>query len=519
MEDCPPDDELIAFALGKLSEARLPAFHTHLDDCPTCQRVLAETARAITTAATAAMSDDIDWNTTFQRGTLVAGRYVISRFIARGAMGEVYEAYDRELAERVALKTVASTVSDNARAVRRLRAEAQLARRVNHPNVCRIHDFGTHVMPSGGGQIHFLTMEFVEGETLGQRIRLGGALPLAEALETARELLQALKAAHAAGVLHRDFKSDNVMLKWGAAERASAIVLDFGLARSVDHQPALSGSPPTFVGTFGYMAPELLEGMPHSTASDVYAFGVVWFEMLTGRVPFEGAATPALALKCLQSPAPAPSSSNATIPRELDTLVLGCLERSPAARFRTANEVLQAIDALGAAAISSSFRPVSASTGTRVDRGRSTLGLPGWVIGSAVAFALLAIAIAFWLAQPRVDGRAPQAQHAIPSDMPPATEMPAPAPEPAPPALATPPAPRASAMGDTSPVAPHRETPARSAKNVRVPRPASSAVPGAAPAPSVDTPVASPTAVAAMSATAPPASSAPPASGLGAPQP
>jgi tRNA A-37 threonylcarbamoyl transferase component Bud32 len=512
MEDCPPDDELIAFALGKLSEARLPAFHTHLDDCPTCQRVLAEAARAVATAATASMSDDMDWNTTFRRGTLVADRYVISRFIARGAMGEVYEAYDRELAERVALKTVASTVSDNARAVRRLRAEAQLARRVSHPNVCRIYDFGTHVMPDGGGQIHFLTMEFVEGETLGQRVRLGGALPLAEALETARELLQALRAAHGASVLHRDFKSDNVMLKWGDAERASAIVLDFGLARAVDHQPAVSGSRPTFVGTFGYMAPELLEGMPHSTASDVYAFGVVWFEMLTGQLPFEGAATPALALKCLQSPAPAPSSINTSIPRELDTLVLGCLERSPAARFRTVKEVLLALDALGAAAISSSFRPVSASTATRGDGGRSTLALPAWVIGTAVALAALAIVVAVWLARPRVDGRALQAQHAIPSDMPPATE--APAPQPTRLALVPPPAPSASASGEAPRVAVHDSAPARTATNVHASHPSPTALrPPPAPA---NTPAPTPTVTASTSAT-PPASSS--ASVVGAPAP
>ncbi len=113
-------------------------------------------------------------------------------------MGEVYEAFDRELQERVALKTVTSTACDNASAVRRLKAEVQLARRVSHPNVCRIYDFGTHVMPDTGAHISFLTMEFVEGETLGQRVRLRGALPVEEARLLGRQLLHGLSAAHEA---------------------------------------------------------------------------------------------------------------------------------------------------------------------------------------------------------------------------------------------------------------------------------------------------------------------------------
>jgi len=359
MEPCPPDEELIAFALGKLDDARLPAFHDHLDVCATCQQVLAEAAHAYSTAMTAPLSQDTDFNTTFQPGAVVADRYVISRFIARGAMGEVYEAYDRELSERVALKTVASTACDNLRAVRRLRSEVQLARRVSHPNVCRIYDFGTHVMRDTGVQLHFLTMEFVEGETLGQRIRLGGALPPVEALELARELLFALRAAHGAGVLHRDFKSDNVMLKLAPVERESAVVLDFGLARDVDQAPPASVSQPTFVGTFGYMAPEVLEGMPHSTASDVYSFGVVWFEMLTGQLPFEGATSPARALQCLEAAPPAPSSLNGKVSRDIDELVSRCLARAPEERFSTVSEVLDALDALDGRRISS-MRPVTA---------------------------------------------------------------------------------------------------------------------------------------------------------------
>jgi len=390
MDPCPPDEELIAFALGKLEEAQLPAFHDHLDVCATCQQVLAEAAHAVATGMTAPLSEDADFNTTFRPGTVVAGRYVISRFIARGAMGEVYEAYDRELTQRVALKTVASTACDNVRAVRRLRSEVQLARRVSHPNVCRIYDFGTHVLRDTGIQLHFLTMEFVEGETLGQRVRLGGALPPAEALDVARELLFALRAAHGAGVLHRDFKSDNVMLKLGPVERASAVVLDFGLARDVDQSAPASVSQPTFVGTFGFMAPEVLEGMPHSTASDVYSFGVVWFEMLAGQLPFEGASSPARALQCLEVAPPPPSSFNATVAPEIDELVLRCLARAPADRFSTVSEVLDALDALDGRRISS-MRPVTARARDAAPTAQRARLLP------ALALVALAAAAAYWI--------------------------------------------------------------------------------------------------------------------------
>ena len=349
--NCLSDEEVLAFAIGRLPESQLASAHLHLDQCETCQRLLSEAAHALATAATAPLheTDDLCWNTTFRPGTLVGQRYLIRQFIARGGMGEVYEAFDRELQERVALKTVTSTACDNPTAVRRLKGEVQLARRVSHPNVCRIYDFGTHVMPRTGAQISFLPMEFVDGETLGQRVRLAGAIPVDEARQLARELLLGLCAAHDAGVLHRDFKSDNVMLRAGAGDESSPLILDFGLARALDRDPrrGQSSSSSTLVGTFDYIAPEQLEGKPHSTASDVYAFGIVLFEILTGELPFEANSSPAIAaLERLQRAAPAPSSKNPRVPPDLDELVLHCLRRSPKDRYRTPAEVLRVLDEL-----------------------------------------------------------------------------------------------------------------------------------------------------------------------------
>jgi serine/threonine-protein kinase len=149
--------------------------------------------------------------------------------------------------------------------------------------------------------------------------------------------------------LHRDFKSDNVMLRSEAGAEISPLILDFGLARALDQESRAGGSSgnPTLLGTFGYIAPEQLEARPHSKASDVYAFGIVWFEMLTGELPFESSSSPALAvLERLKRDAPAPSSRNPQVPRDLDEIVLGCLRKSPTDRYRTAGEVLAALDAI-----------------------------------------------------------------------------------------------------------------------------------------------------------------------------
>jgi serine/threonine protein kinase len=350
VESCLSDEDIVAFAQGGLPSGRLPEIHAHLDACETCQRLLTEAVRALATAATAPETsrDGTRWNTTFQPGVVLAKRYRIKHFIARGGMGEVYEAFDEDLQQRVALKTVAAAASDHPDAVRRLKGEVQLARRVSHPNVCRIYDFGTHAM-SDGTQLSFLTMEFVEGETLGQYIRLGGALALSEARALARQMLLGLGAAHDAGVLHRDFKSDNVILRPDGAARVTPLILDFGLARALDHesQNSSNGSNPALVGTFSYLAPEQLEGKPHTRASDLYSFGVVWFEMLTGELPFDPGSSPAVAaLQRLRKLAPAPSGKNPEVTSELDALVLRCLRRSPRDRFETAADVLVALDAL-----------------------------------------------------------------------------------------------------------------------------------------------------------------------------
>ncbi|HWE28084.1 MAG TPA: protein kinase, partial [Polyangia bacterium] len=272
-------------------------------------------------------------------GRQLAGRYRIVRFIARGGMSEVYEAEDLELGERLALKVLLRESDDDRRALERFKREVQLARRVTHPNVCRIFDFG--IDTAGSAPIAYLTMELLDGESLRERLTRG-AMTVADALPVVVALAEALHTAHEAGVIHRDFKSSNVMLVGNRV-----VVTDFGLARpserlmddsSLSRDKALIGSPK-------YMAPEQVEGLPVTQAADLYALGVVAFEMLTGRLPFVGETPLQSALKRLVEPPPSLRSVVRDVPESWDAAVTRCLARDPQARFVDARDFVHALRA------------------------------------------------------------------------------------------------------------------------------------------------------------------------------
>ncbi len=214
-------------------------------------------------------------------GTVLAGRFELRRFIARGGMGVVYEAEDRMLRARVAVKVLLGAVPD---AEERIRREVLLARAVAHPNVCRVYELFAHSCEVG--QLLFLVMELLEGETLTREIARRGRFRPDEAEPLLRQMAAALGAAHAHGVLHRDFKSSNVLLVPQPDGRTRVVITDFGVARAVrEGQRALTCTG-SYVGTPAYMAPEQAQGSPLGPAADVYALGVVAYEMLTGELPF-----------------------------------------------------------------------------------------------------------------------------------------------------------------------------------------------------------------------------------------
>jgi serine/threonine protein kinase len=244
------------------------------------------------------------------------------------------------------LKTPLSTSSDDPSALRKFFDEARNADRITHPNICRIHALQEHRDAAGDHpSVLFFTMEFIDGETLAARLRRS-PLPLAVTRVIARQLLEGLRAAHEKRVLHLDFKSDNVMLRRSGSP-LEAVIMDFGLSRQRDAvlraSQYLRG-----IGTVRYMALEQLEGQRNlGPAVDVYAFGVVLFEMLTGRLPFMESSLGAMLLKQQRERPPLPSTLRSGLSSTLDGFVMKCLNRAASRRFEDAGAALAAFDRLG----------------------------------------------------------------------------------------------------------------------------------------------------------------------------
>ena len=288
--------------------------------CPACgARVDASQVATLTVAAADRLpsSDALD-GAQFIPGTMLAGRYRIVGLLGRGGMGEVYRAEDLTLGQAVALKFLPQEVTHRADRLARFHQEVRLARQVSHPNVCRVHDIG-----ETGGQ-HFLSMEYIDGEDLASLLRRIGRLPSDKALELARQLCAGLAAAHDRGVLHRDLKPANVLIDG----RGRARIADFGLADFADQRRDAH----EIAGTPGYMAPEQQEGREVTTRTDVYALGLVLYEMFTGKraLAIDGALPGGRA----QNGAP-PGSPSAHVPDldpAIDRVIDRCLERDPARR-------------------------------------------------------------------------------------------------------------------------------------------------------------------------------------------
>ncbi len=281
--------------------------------------------------------------TTFKAGEIVASRWKIVRFLAQGGMGEVYEAEDIELGERVALKTVRPEVAEEAGTLDRFKREIQLARKIAHPNVCRLFDLGFHTRGEGERteRVVFLTMELLEGEPLAQRIGKG-PMPLAEARAIATQVAAALDAAHAAGIIHRDLKPDNILIvAEGGVTRA--VVTDFGLARTHTGTDAFRTGTGGFLGTPAYMAPEQVEAGVLGPAVDVYAFGILLYELATGQLPFAAETPLALAVRRLTHPPIPPTTYRTDLDPRWERAILRCLERQPERRYARAGDAVAAL--------------------------------------------------------------------------------------------------------------------------------------------------------------------------------
>jgi eukaryotic-like serine/threonine-protein kinase len=285
---------------------------------------------------------------TWAAGQTVAARYRIERFIRAGGMGEVYEAFDTMLEQRVALKTIRAGVEGAPRNLQRFKQEIALAREVTHPNVCRVFDVAEHRDPQTGAGMLVLTMEFVPGRTLADRIKDRGRMSKEEALPLVRQMGAALAAAHDRKIVHCDFKPGNVMLAppmQGSSEGGErAVVTDFGLALRLPPNPSEQPTRPvgeSVIGTPPYMAPEqFLEGAPLTAATDIYAFGLVLYEMVTGRRAFRAVTVEGEAFERFHSFPVAPRQHAPELPAAWERTILRCLERAPEKRFAHTREIL-----------------------------------------------------------------------------------------------------------------------------------------------------------------------------------
>lgn len=298
-----------------------------------------------------------------QLGTVVAGRFTINRFIARGGMGEVYEAWDPELRERVALKTVRPDLGASPEVLERFRREVKQARAISHPNICRVHELFCHEV-NGQSKVWFLTMELLEGVTLSDHIRHEGPLKPPAAYALVEQMVDGLSAAHRLGVIHRDFKTGNVMLVSAGPGRLRAVITDFGLALNV-LRPDGGLAEPGGQGTPAFMAPEQRSTGNVTALADQYALGVVMCEMLTGSRPTRRTNSGEDTSIAVKLP-------DEKIPPRWRRVIGRCLQSRPEDRFKSVEEISPALSGV-----------------------RHTWQMWAWPATAVVAAALLAISHPF----------------------------------------------------------------------------------------------------------------------------
>ena len=260
-------------------------------------------------------------------GSVIAGRYRLEAPIGAGGMAEVFRALDTTLDRPVAVKILAPQYAKDPSFVSRFRREAQAAARLNHPNVVGVYDSG-----SDDGT-HYIVMEFIEGRTLADFLSKGGRLAPTKAVEIAERIADALEAAHAQGVVHRDIKSANVMVTRSGVVK----VMDFGIARIAEGAENVTQTA-AVLGTASYLSPEQAQGRPVDARSDIYSLGVVLYEMLVGAPPFTGDTAMAVAYRHVHETPPPPSAKNVDVPPALDAVVMRALAKNPANRYATAGE-------------------------------------------------------------------------------------------------------------------------------------------------------------------------------------
>jgi hypothetical protein len=322
------------------------------------------------------------------------GPYEIVSMLGAGGMGEVYRARDTRLDRAVAIKVLPAAVAHDAQFRERFDREARVISRLTHPHICTLYDVGEHE------GLAFLAMELIDGETLAARLERG-ALPIDEALTVAIDIGSALDTAHRAGIVHRDLKPGNIMLA-----RSGPKLLEFGLAKTAAVQSTATAPTAaaitahgTILGTFQYMAPEQIEGRDADTRSDIFAFGCVLYEMLTGHKAFAGKSEASLIGAIMHASPPSVSAAVPVSPPELDRLVQTCLAKDPEDRWQDLRDPLRELKWIRTAGLAPR---VTASGSAKGAAGRSRA-----IAASAGVVALAVVAGAFLITRSRATTDAP----------------------------------------------------------------------------------------------------------------
>ena len=262
------------------------------------------------------------------RGTIFAGRYEIIEELGKGGMGRVYRVFDKKIEEEVALKFINPEIASDKMTIERFSNELKIARRIAHRNVCKLYDLGKE---EGS---HYITMEYVRGESLKSMIGMMGQLSAGMVVVLAKQVCEGLAEVHRLGVVHRDLKPSNIIID----KEGNVRIMDFGIARSLKAKGLTAAG--VMIGTPEYISPEQIEGKEVDKHSDIYSLGVILYEMVTGRLPFEGETSLSIALKHKAEIPPDPKQFNAQIPEDLSRVILKCMEKNKEKRYQDAEALL-----------------------------------------------------------------------------------------------------------------------------------------------------------------------------------
>jgi tetratricopeptide (TPR) repeat protein len=323
----------------------------------------------------------------FEPGDDFGPRYRIESLIGEGGMGKVYKAYDKELDRIVALKLVRSELASDPASMQRFKQELLLASKISHKNILRIHDLGDVEGTK------FISMTYVEGEDLDDVLRREGRLPLNRAIGIAKKLCGALEAAQAEGVAHRDLKPRNILI-----DRADNVYIsDFGLAKSLEANASAMTRTGEILGTPRYMSPEQAEALPTDHRSDIYSFGLIFYEMVTGEIPFRGDSMMQMMYQRVTQPPRNPQLVVPDLPDSITAIIMRCLEKDLTRRYQSAGDILRDLEAGSATAAPAGAAPLVPPI-PEAPAAKAEPARRGWLIGVGAA----ALAIALSMAIPSV---------------------------------------------------------------------------------------------------------------------